>query len=156
MHSIRSLSLTVLAATLTLAGCASPGGLHTEGVATDAAALHSERSFAKIKTTPAAWPTSDWWTRLGDKQLDALTDEALKDNPDLAGADARAREAQSQVDTQNAKRLPTINADGSIAGVRLPTTAFPKPIGGSFQTFPAVYASFNWGLDRLGGKRAAW
>ncbi len=156
MHSIRSLSLTVLAAALTLAGCASPGGLHTEGVATDAAALHSERSFAKIKTTPAAWPTSDWWTRLGDKQLDALTDEALKDNPDLAGADARAREAQSQVDTQNAKRLPTINADGSIAGVRLPTTAFPKPIGGSFQTFPAVYASFNWGLDIWGGKRAAW
>lgn len=146
----------LFAAAIALAGCASMGGLHTDGVPTDPSTLRTERSFAKIKTTPAAWPASDWWTRLGDKQLDALIDEALKDNPDLAGADARARDAQSQVDTQNAKRLPTVNADASVAGVRLPTTAFPKPIGGSFQTFPAVYASFSWGLDIWGGKRAAW
>jgi len=155
---MRSLSLSplLLAAAIALAGCASMDGLHTDGVATDAAALHSERSFAKIKTTPAAWPAADWWTTLGDTQLNALITEALKDNPDLASADARAKDAQSQVDAQNAKRLPTVNADASVAAVRLPTTAVPKPVGGSFQTFPAVYASFNWGLDIWGGKRAAW
>ena len=151
-----SFSPLLLAGAIALAGCASTGGLHTDGVPTDAATLHGDRSFAKVKTTPAAWPASDWWTQLGDAQLDALIAEALKDNPDLAGADARAKDAQSQVDAQNAKRLPTVNADVSIAGARLPTTAFPKPIGGSFQTFPAIYASFNWGLDIWGGKRAAW
>lgn len=151
-----SFPLLLLSAAIALAGCASTAGLHTDGVATDAATLHSERAFAKIKTTPAAWPAADWWTRLGDTQLETLIAEALKDNPDLASADARAKQAQSQVEAQNAKRLPTVNADASVAGVRLPTTAFPKPIGGSFQTFPAVYASFSWGLDIWGGKRAAW
>jgi NodT family efflux transporter outer membrane factor (OMF) lipoprotein len=156
--TMRAIRLTplLLAAALSLAGCASSGGLHTDGTPTDVATLHSKRSFAKIKTSPAAWPAADWWTRLGDTQLDGLIAEALKDNPDLAGADARAKQAQSQVDLQNAKRLPTVNADASVAGARLPTTAFPKPIGGSFQTFPAVYASFNWSLDIWGGKRAAW
>ena len=151
-----ALSPLLLAAAITLAGCASTGGLHTDGTPTDTAALHGERSFAKIQTTPAAWPASDWWTKLGDVQLDALITEALKDNPDLASADARAKEAQSQVAAQNAKRLPTVNAAGSVAGVYLPTTAVPAPIGGSFGTYPAVYASFNWSLDLWGGKRAAW
>jgi len=151
-----ALSPLLLAAAITLAGCASTGGLHTDGTPTDTAALHGERSFAKIQTTPAAWPASDWWTKLGDVQLDALITEALKDNPDLASADARAKEAQSQVAAQNAKRLPTVNAAGSVAGVYLPTTAVPAPIGGSFGTYPAVYASFSWSLDIWGGKRAAW
>jgi len=151
-----ALSPLLLAAAISLAGCASTGGLHTDGTPTDTAALHGERSFAKIQTTPAAWPASDWWTKLGDVQLDALITEALKDNPDLASADARAKEAQSQVAAQNAKRLPTVNAAGSVAGVYLPTTAVPAPIGGSFGTYPAVYASFSWSLDLWGGKRAAW
>ena len=157
-RAMRTLALSplLLAAAITLAGCASTGGLHTDGTPTDTAALHGERSFAKIQTTPAAWPASDWWTKLGDVQLDALITEALKDNPDLASADARAKEAQSQVAAQNAKRLPTVNAAGSVAGVYLPTTAVPAPIGGSFGTYPAVYASFNWSLDLWGGKRAAW
>jgi len=156
MRAIRPALLLLAAASLALAGCTSSGGLHTDARPTDAAALHSERSFARIKTTPAAWPASDWWTQLGDAQLDALIAEALKDNPDLASADARAKEAQSQVDTQNARRLPTVNAAGSVAGVYLPTTAVPAPVGGSFGTYPAVYASFNWSLDLWGGKRAAW
>ena len=88
-----ALSPLLLAAAITLAGCASTGGLHTDGTPTDTAALHGERSFAKIQTTPAAWPASDWWTKLGDVQLDALITEALKDNPDLASADARSLDA---------------------------------------------------------------
>ncbi|MEP6939736.1 MAG: efflux transporter outer membrane subunit [Rudaea sp.] len=143
-------------AVVALSACASMQGLHSELQPTDPASLHFERSFAQINTTAAAWPKSDWWTTLGDHQLDALIDEALKDNPDLASADARARAAQSQVDSANAKRLPTLGADASVTGVRLPTTAFPEPIGGHFQAFPAIYASFNWSLDLWGGKRAAW
>ncbi|MBS0514707.1 MAG: efflux transporter outer membrane subunit [Proteobacteria bacterium] len=153
---MRAIRLAPLLLATVVAGCANSGGLHTNGTAIDAATLHSERSFAKIKTTQAAWPASDWWTRLGDAQLDALIAEALKDNPDLASADARAKEAQSQVDAQNAKLLPTINAAGSVAGVYLPTAAVPAPVGGSFSTHPVIYASFNWGLDLWGGKRAAW
>jgi NodT family efflux transporter outer membrane factor (OMF) lipoprotein len=151
-------SILVLGATIAaaLAGCANMQGLHTEGELTDATSLHAERSFANVAVSAAAWPKADWWTALGDSQLDALISEALKDNPDLATADARARAAQVQVDEANAKRLPTLNSSASVAGVRLPTTAVPAPIGGAFQTFPAIYANFNWSLDLWGGKRAAW
>ena len=142
--------------TAALAACASMDGIHTEGHLSDSSSLHAERELAKITTTPAAWPKTDWWTTLNDTQLDALIDEALKDNPDLASADARARSAQSQVDTANSRRLPTVGADASVTGVRLPTTAIPEPIGGHFQFFPAIYASFNWSIDLWGGKRAAW
>jgi NodT family efflux transporter outer membrane factor (OMF) lipoprotein len=145
-----------LGASLALVGCASTAGLHPEAVPIEATALHAERSVGTLKTTPAAWPASDWWTRLGDAQLNALIDEALKDNPDLASAEARARAAQVEVDAANAKRLPTLNVAGNVTGARLPTTAVPKPIGGSFQAFPATYASFGWNLDVWGGKRAAW
>ena len=93
-----SFPLLLLSAAIALAGCASTAGLHTDGIATDATTLHSERAFAKIKTTPAAWPAADWWTRLGDTQLETLIAEALKDNPDLASADARAKQAQRFID----------------------------------------------------------
>ncbi|MBS0591551.1 MAG: efflux transporter outer membrane subunit [Proteobacteria bacterium] len=141
---------------LALAGCADMSGLHTDVSIIDATTIHGERDVGKVATTLAAWPTANWWTSLGDVQLDALIAEALKDNPDLASADARAKEAQSQVVAQNAKRLPTVNAAGSVAGVYLPTTAAPAPVGGSFGTYPAVYASFSWSLDLWGGRRAAW
>lgn len=146
----------LLGASLSLAGCASSAGLHPEGSLTSPASLHAERSLGKLKLSPAAWPASDWWKALGDAQLDALVDEALKNNPDLASADARARAAQAQIDAANSRRLPSVNGDASVTGIRLPTTAFPKPLGGSFQSFPAIYASFNWSLDLWGGKRAAW
>lgn len=157
-HPMRSPTFLapLAAAALALAGCASTRGLHTDGTPIDANALHGERSFADVRTTPAAWPASDWWTALGDAQLDVLIAEALRDNPDLAGADARAKEAQSQVDTRYAERLPTVNSAANVAGVHLPTTAAPKPVGGRFNTYPTVYASFSWGLDVWGGKRAAW
>ncbi len=148
--------VVTLVAAAALAACASSEGIHPEGHPTDVSSLHAERKLAQVATSPAAWPTTDWWRSLGDPQLDALIDEALKDNPDLASADARARAAQSQVDTANARRLPTVGADGSITGIRLPTTAVPEPIGGHFQAFPAIYASFSWNIDLWGGKRAAW
>lgn len=150
------LRAAIVIATAALAACASMDGIHTDGHAADVSSLHAERKLAQIATTPAAWPKTDWWTSLNDPQLDTLIAEALKDNPDLAAADARARSAQTQVDSANSRRLPSVGSDASVTGVRLPTTAIPEPIGGHFQAFPAIYASFNWSIDLWGGKRAAW
>lgn len=143
--------------TLALAGCVSSGGLHPEGSLTDPASLKGERSLAGITLSPAAWPADDWWTGLGDPQLSALIAEALKDNPSLAVADARAREAQAQAGAADAERGPTVNAGANVVGQRLPTTAFPPELGGGhFTWFKDVRANFSWGLDLWGGKRAAW
>jgi NodT family efflux transporter outer membrane factor (OMF) lipoprotein len=142
------------ALTLALAGCASSGGLHPDGTALDAASLKAGHSLAGLPLSPAAWPASDWWSALGDPQLDALISEALHNNPGLAVADARARGAQAQVGIANAARGPSVNAGASIAGARLPANV---PIGnGHFGLAKYADVSFKWGVDLWGGKRDAW
>lgn len=143
--------------TLALAGCVSSGGLHPEGSLTEASSLKADRSLSGAPLSPAAWPASDWWTGLGDAQLSALIDEALKDNPSLAVADARARQAQAQAGAADAERGPSVTAGANVIGQRLPLTAAPPELGGGeFTWFKDARASFSWGLDLWGGKRAAW
>ena len=107
------------ALTLALAGCASSRGLHPDGQLTDAHDLATQRSLADVQLTPAAWPARDWWNALGDPQLSALIDEALKNNPGLAGADALAKLAQAQVQGANAARGPQLDLGAAAPGVRL-------------------------------------
>ena len=140
--------------TIALAGCASSGGLHTDGTPIDPSSLQSTRSLANVPAS-AAWPSADWWTGLGDPQLDTLMTEALADNPSLAVADARARQAQAAAGAADAARKPSLDVGGSVAEARIPTTV---PSLGSGHVAPAkyVYGSFKWNLDLWGGQRAAW
>ncbi len=140
--------------TLALAGCVSTGGLQPSGTLTEASSLKSQRSLDRVPVSPAAWPQQDWWTALGDTQLDALIAEALHDNPSLAAADARAQQAQAAAGVADAQRGPTVNAGASIAGARLPGALTGND--SHFAWAKYGYASFNWGLDLWGGKRAAW
>ncbi len=141
--------------TLALAGCASTGGLHPDGTPINPDSLAVELTLADVKVSPAAWPEADWWTSLGDGQLNALIAEALHDNPGLAEADARARQAQSEASKADADRKPEVDLAGSVSEVRLPTTL--PPIGkGHNRTAKYVSASFKWDLDLWGGERAAW
>ncbi|WP_114240162.1 efflux transporter outer membrane subunit [Dyella sp. C9] len=143
--------------TLALAGCVSSGGLHPSGSLIDALSLKSDRSLSNVKVSPAAWPAADWWTGLGDPQLSALIAEALKDNPSLGVADSRARQAQAEAGAADAQRGPSVNAGANVIGQRLPLTAAPPDLGGGeFTWFKDARASFSWGLDLWGGKRAAW
>jgi NodT family efflux transporter outer membrane factor (OMF) lipoprotein len=141
---------------LALAGCVSSGGLHPDGKLTDPGSLHAERSLAGVTVSPAAWPSADWWTALGDSQLDTLIVEALKSNPDLAIADARVRQASAQAGAADAARSPTLGVGASLAGARLPTSIAPKPVGGKFEWFKYGYGSFEWNPDLWGGKRDSW
>ena len=150
-------TLLPLAAALALAlgGCVSSGGLHPDGKLQSPDSLHDQQTLAALGVASAQWPAQDWWTGLGDPQLDALIAEALRDNPSLAVADARAREAQAQVGVANAARLPDVKAGGSLGGSRLPATA--APLGdGHYAPMKYADASFSWGPDLWGGKRAAW
>jgi len=145
------------ALTLALAGCASSGGLHPDGTPIDPSALKAEHSLAGASVSPAGWPAGDWWTGLGDPQLDGLIAEALQDNPGLDAADARARAAQAEAGLAEAARAPSVNAGASVSGARIPSTILPADRGGGHFAL-AKYAdlSFKWGLDLWGGKRAAW
>lgn len=155
--SLRTLSL-VTVITLTLAGCATSRGMHPDGQLTDAHDLAIRHSLAGVQLTPAAWPAQDWWVALGDPQLSALIDEALKNNPGLASADALAKLAQAQVQGANAARGPEVALDAAIPGARFSSKDYTYPIEdlGTFAWAKSATLDFSWGLDLWGGKRAAW
>ncbi|MBT2143973.1 MULTISPECIES: efflux transporter outer membrane subunit [unclassified Rhodanobacter] len=140
------------ALTLALAGCASSGGLHPDGTPIDPATLKAGHSLAHLSA--AAWPSTDWWSGLGDPQLDALIAEALQDNPGLGVADARARAAQAEAGIADAARGPSVNGGAAVAGARPPAALLGDKA--HFALAKYGYASFKWDLDLWGGKRAAW
>lgn len=140
-----------------LAGCASSSGLRPSGELLDPVALAMQRTLGNDPASADAWPSEDWWTGLGDAQLSGLVEEALKGNPDLSAADARARQALALAGAADADRGPAINANASLNGQRQPTSVVPADSGGgTFGLTKAVNLSFSWGLDLWGGKRAAW
>lgn len=60
---------------------------------------------------------TDWWTQLGDAQLNTLVAQALVDNTDVLTALARVQEAQANLTVTDAARSPNINATlGAQAG----------------------------------------
>ncbi|HUB91988.1 MAG TPA: TolC family protein, partial [Dyella sp.] len=147
-----------LALCVLLAGCATPGGLHPTGKTLDARSLKSERSFSQVQLSPTAWPAQDWWVSFGDPQLSTLIDEALKNNPSLDEAEARARQAQAVADTANAARLPSADLEAGAEGIRLSNKdpVYPPYVLGHFAWGKSVTANFSWDIDLWGGKRAAW
>lgn len=52
-----------------------------------------------------------WWTIFADPELNALVDEALAHNPDVAVAAARVAEARAALRISNADRLPSVNLE---------------------------------------------
>lgn len=143
---------------LVLAGCATSRGLHTTGKLTDPGSLKSQQSLADTQLSPTAWPEQDWWVGFGDPQLTALIDEALKNNPSLDQAQARARQAQAVADSYNAGRKPQGQLDASIIGARLSSKdpVYPEYAIGTFAWSKSITAGFSWDLDLWGGKRDAW
>lgn len=144
------------AAALLLAGCASTGGLAPQEHPIEADSLASSRSLDGPTLSDAAFPARDWWTTLGDPQLDALIREALRDSPSLAAADARLRQAQAQAGLADAARKPTLGASAQETAVQLPETLAPEPLGGDLQASTVLMLNFKWSPDLWGGKRAKY
>jgi NodT family efflux transporter outer membrane factor (OMF) lipoprotein len=94
---------------LLLAGCMVGPDYHgaPSVAATDKGFVRGDGSSA---TTP---PTAQWWTALGDPELNHLIDETLATNPGVDVARARVREARANLRQQTATGLPTTGASGA-------------------------------------------
>jgi NodT family efflux transporter outer membrane factor (OMF) lipoprotein len=64
----------------------------------------------------------DWWRLFGSRGLRALTERALKNNPDLAAAQAALRVAQANLAGGKAAYFPTITGNFSASRQMSPTT----------------------------------
>ncbi|MBG7139193.1 efflux transporter outer membrane subunit [Pseudomonas aeruginosa] len=148
--------LALASAILLAAGCVTSEGLEPNARLQPAGALQAGRSLEGVALSPAAWPRQDWWTGLGDRQLDQLIGEALQGTPDLQIAEARARQAAATAQAQDAARQPTLDAKASYSGIRAPTSVAPAPLGGRYSAIKYLSLGFNYDFDLWGGERAAW
>ncbi|MFO1406768.1 MAG: efflux transporter outer membrane subunit [Steroidobacteraceae bacterium] len=103
----------------------------------------------------AAQPATDWWTALGDPQLDRLVSAALAGNPGLAAALARVRAAVQQANAAGAGLDPRVDFDLGVYRSKVSSNyIYPPPYAGS--TFWDGRVGFNlvWTLD-FWGRQAA-
>jgi NodT family efflux transporter outer membrane factor (OMF) lipoprotein len=69
----------------------------------------------------------DWWRLFGSKRLQALTERALKNNADLAAAQAALRIAHANLAVGKAAFFPTITGDFNATRSQFPVT--PPTVG---------------------------
>ncbi|PVZ13631.1 MULTISPECIES: efflux transporter outer membrane subunit [unclassified Pseudomonas] len=141
---------------MALAGCASTHGLHTDSKLNQPGDLAAGKTLSGVALSPAAWPQPNWWAALGDPQLDGLIDEALRDNPDMQAASARAHQAMAAAYAADADRMPEVNADAGVTRSRVSRYQDPRGEGGNLGTLRSAELTFSYTFDLWGGQRAAW
>lgn len=96
-----------------------------------------------------AQEVAQWWTKLGDPQLNGLIERAVTNNLDLKEAKARLREARVQRSIAGAALFPTLDASGSAMRSRSSEEAGSGDTGARF----AAGFDAGWELDLFGGVR---
>ena len=105
---------------------------------------------------PAVVLAPDWWTAIGDPQLDRVVADALAGNPSLDAAAARVRQAQAALARQDAERSPDVALDAQVQGARLSGNyTIPPPFRGTVRALGTGQAGLSWNLDLFGRQKAA-
>lgn len=141
---VKLLSSIALAAML--AACAAPGGTPYQ---------KPMEELPATTTMPAL--AGDWWKAYGDPQLEALVEEALKNNRDLARAMARIDESRATLKLVDSARHPSVDAGFSAARARASETG-PQLLGGTGNAYRATinvaYEVDLWGRVANASKAA--
>ena len=148
------LRLSSLTLALGLTACANMSGINTHAMLKNSA--DAGMPATHITQAPHQDIQAQWWTALGDKQLDHLIDQALQDSPSLKLAQARLLKAQAQSGVANADRGPQVN--GQVDATRQLFTQngmVPPPLGGTVQNTGTINLNAGWELDFFGRQRAA-
>lgn len=116
----------------------------------------SSAETAAVARPPQAGPArpdlARWWTRLNDPILDALVDEAVSGNLDVASARAAIREARASQRQQVATLLPFV--DGGASATRARSGGGQSGNNSTRNTFRAGFDA-GWELDLFGGNSRA-
>jgi NodT family efflux transporter outer membrane factor (OMF) lipoprotein len=143
-----------LLAMLALTGCASIPPLDAPPAPRDPATLSLGD---RLEAGAGSFPADRWWTAMGDPQLDRLMEEATGASPDLAAAQARARQAQAFRAQAKAATMPTLGIEGSAGAIRQSQNqGFPPGlIPGDLRDQGRIGALLDFDLDLWGRKRSA-
>ena len=99
-------------------------------------------------------PVARWWTLFGSAKLDALEDEALAANPDLASARAALRQAREAWLAQRGARFPTVTLAADAQRAKNSVTIAP-PLANNSEVYSLFTAGLNisYVFDVFGGVR---
>ncbi|KWV91066.1 efflux transporter outer membrane subunit [Erythrobacter sp. YT30] len=146
--------LTTLGLSLLLGGCISLAP--DRKVPAKAADMPSDY---RVGETSGDYRPEAWWSGFEDPVLDALVDQALRQNLDIAEAVARVEQASAQARLSRAALLPTLDASGgaSFSSTPLEGSAFGDLGGGAIdrienETF-TLSAGAAYELDLFGRAR---
>lgn len=150
------LSLSLLTVAVLVVGCA------RLPVSSDLPQLQSAETFSAHQTLQAAqtvvgpWPAQAWWNAYGDRQLDALIDEALLGAPDLQVAAARLQRAEAFTQSAGSALKPQVAAHASASVDKLSYNhLIPRtPATEGWNGYGRATLDVRWELDFWGQHRA--
>lgn len=146
-HPPSSFSRVALAAVvLLLAACAGKSTYRSPDIAMPWAFQHADAT-ADAAVTIAEIDT-EWWRVYADPDLDRLLRRVGEANAELAGAEARWRQALAQVDAARALVLPQVGAGASIT--RSGGSAGTAGTGASTRQIYAAGLDLSWAPDLWG------
>ena len=129
-------------------GCASQGPAHTP-LATRSAA---DVGLTASASAPVA---AQWWTALGDAQLNTLVAQALQGSPSLAVLQARQTRALALADAARTASQPHATLEADASRQRYSANGMvPAPIAGSTWNSANLQAGLNWSPDFFDRHRA--
>jgi NodT family efflux transporter outer membrane factor (OMF) lipoprotein len=150
----------VLTILLTIAGCASTGGVAPQASGIEPASLDAGNAI-RAANADAQWPAVDWWRAYNDPQLNQWIEEAQAGNPSLAAAQARVREAMSMAGVARSALSPQVNGSLSIQRQKWADNVYygPGPLAGeqSWNNTGTLGLSYHldiWGKDKNAAERA--
>ena len=102
----------------------------------------------KENTLPtSAALTIDWWNAFGSQELAALVDTALRENPDIAIAGERVRQAEAQTRIANASLFPFVSAGAGTSRRGSDTDGNSSRSDSTGVDLDASYELDLWGLN---------
>ncbi|OAJ59552.1 RND transporter [Paraburkholderia ginsengiterrae] len=150
----------VLTILITIAGCASTGGIAPQASGIEPSSLDAGNAI-RAANADAQWPAADWWRAYNDPQLNQWIEAAQAGNPSLAAAQARVREAMSMAGVARSALSPQVNGSLSIQRQKWADNVYygPGPLAGeqSWNNTGTLGLSYHldiWGKDKNAAERA--
>jgi NodT family efflux transporter outer membrane factor (OMF) lipoprotein len=141
----------MLAALITLAGCAAQDAIQPRLAAVTPARLGVEGAVP----APVGQDLSPWWEAHGDARLDGMIQQALADNPNMQAAMARLRAATAEERFARGADMPQVQAASELGRQRYTANGIvPKPLAGETYNSGTLRLEGSWEIDLFGKRRA--
>ncbi|OPL15543.1 MAG: RND transporter [delta proteobacterium MLS_D] len=132
-----------------LSGCATVGPDYVRPKTVLPDSWHGELRQGLHSQSTVPETLASWWQTLNDPLLTSLIEQAVTDNLDVRGAEARLREARAKRGISAADRFPTFNSGGSA----MKTRSSESTGTGAERDLYSIGFDASWEADIFGGVR---